>query len=65
MFKRMMKILSCNKYGIPAEGTMTGAELANILEEHEAPAEAVEAFKRYVVSVRLHTPKRIVINFWN
>ncbi|MBR4274291.1 MAG: hypothetical protein IKQ30_15825 [Bacteroidales bacterium] len=42
-------------------GSYTGAQLAEMLESNHAPAETVETFRKYVVYVTLHAPKRIVI----
>ena len=61
MISRITKALKAEKYHLPKVGSYTGAQLAEMLESNHAPAETVETFRKYVVYVTLHAPKRFVI----
>ncbi len=61
MIRRITQALKSQKYGLPKVGQYTGAQVAAMLTERNAPAATIEIFRKYVVYVTLNAPKRIVI----
>ena len=61
MINRITQALKSKKYGLPKVGQYTGAQLADMLTERNAPAATIEIFRKYVVYINVNAPKRIVI----
>lgn len=61
MLNRITQALKAKKYHLPQVGSYTGAQLAAMLTERNAPADTIEAFKKYVSFVKMNPPRKIVI----
>lgn len=61
MLHRITQALKAEKYHLPKVGTYTGAQLAAMLQQQQAPAETVRAFEKFVASVKIDPPRHIII----
>ena len=65
MIHRILQALKAGKYRLPQVGTYTGEQLAELLQQQNAPAATVEAFKKRVERVKIDPPRHILIKPWD
>ena len=61
MIFRILQALKAEKYRLPKVGTYTGAQLAAMLKERNAPPATIEVFEKRVAEIKIDPPRHILI----
>ena len=62
MIFRILQALKAEKYRLPKVGTYTGAQLAALLKEQNAPPATIEVFEKRVAEIKIDPPRHILIS---